>query len=236
MLPNTYHIYPVGDQGLTIEFGQEISSELNSLVLGLWRHLQADPIPGTLDLVPAYASLTLVYDLVKLYALEPGSSAYDTVCSALKTRLSNLRDQEQQSTRLVTIPVCYHQSLAPDLEFVASEHQLTTNDVVRIHTAGKYRVYMIGFLPGFPYMGKVDQQIATPRRHEPRNRVPAGSVGIAGEQTGIYPLASPGGWQLIGQTPLKMFDTLHPNPTLLNPGDDVQFVPMSLQEFNRMNA
>eukprot|EP01136_Pigoraptor_vietnamica_P038048 Opistho-1_new@106825 len=134
----------------------------------------------------------------------------------------------------ITIPVCYDLSLAPDLVELATLHQLSVEEVIQLHTAQTYRVYMIGFLPGFAYMGSVDERIRTARKANPRTKVPAGSVGIAGEQTGIYPLDSPGGWQLIGQTPLPLFDATRTDPCLLQPGDEVQFCSISLTAFHKL--
>jgi inhibitor of KinA len=145
----------------------------------------------------------------------------------LKEDLTN----EISKQRILEIPVCYAKPFAPDLETLALQNQLTTEEVIQLHTAKVYRVYMIGFLPGFAYMGKVDHRIAAPRKSQPRTNIPAGSVGIAGEQTGIYPLVSPGGWNIIGQTPLKLFDAARPDPVLFQPGDRVHFYSISQNEF-----
>jgi inhibitor of KinA len=134
-------------------------------------------------------------------------------------------------SRLIRIPVCYAEAYAPDLASLAALHGISSEEVIAIHSAARYRVYMIGFLPGFPYMATVDKKIQTPRLAKPRTRVSAGAVGIAGAQTGIYPSDSPGGWQLIGQTPLKLFDVAKDNPVLLQPGDEVQFYPISIEAF-----
>jgi inhibitor of KinA len=134
-------------------------------------------------------------------------------------------------SKLVRIPVCYAQQFAPDIASLAALHGISIEEVIAIHSGTNYRVYMIGFLPGFPYMAMVNKKIQTPRLPKPRARVPAGAVGIAGAQTGIYPTDSPGGWQLIGQTPLKIFDLAKDNPVLLQPGDEVQFYPVSIEEF-----
>ncbi len=148
--------------------------------------------------------------------------------------VQSMPDSATTGGRHISIPVCYDLSLAPDIEFVASQHALTTQQVIALHTSTAYRVYMIGFQQGFPYMAAVDKQIATPRKSNPRTSVPAGSVGIAGDQTGIYPFTSPGGWQLIGQTPLQMFNKNNHQPTLLQPGDEVQFYPISLSAFHQL--
>ena len=134
---------------------------------------------------------------------------------------------------MLRIPVCYHSSLAPDLHLLAVQLHLTTDELIRIHVATTYRVFMLGFLPGFAYMGPVDQRIVAPRHDRPRSAVPAGSVGIAGAQTGIYPMQSPGGWQLIGRTPLQLFTPHLLPPCLLQPGDEVVMYPISLDEFNQ---
>jgi inhibitor of KinA len=150
----------------------------------------------------------------------------------LEPILNQVTDNGELMGRTLKIPVCYEAAFAPDLAELATEKNLTTDEVIRLHTNTVYRVYMIGFLPGFPYMGKVDGRMATPRRSSPRTSIPAGSVGIAGEQTGIYPLSSPGGWNIIGRTPIRLFDKDRPEPVLLQPGDAVQFYSITEDEFN----
>lgn len=229
-----YQLYPCGDHAITITWGNTITAAANQQVMALYRYLCERKIPGVLDLIPAYASLTLVYDLATVIKKFPGQSAYTIMESALQQAAQLVELSSSTGSRKVIIPVCYDLSLAPDLVALAEQHCLTIDEVIQLHTASTYRVYMIGFLPGFAYMGSVDERIRTARKSSPRTKVPAGSIGIAGEQTGIYPLDSPGGWQLIGQTPLRLFDVNKADPCLLQPGDDVQFSPISLTEFHQL--
>ena len=152
----------------------------------------------------------------------------------LQTTLLNLRDESLKDQRTVEIPVCYGGDYGPDLEFVAQHNSLTEEKVVAIHSAADYLVYMIGFAPGFPYLGGMSEQIAAPRRESPRLQIPAGSVGIAGAQTGVYPIETPGGWQLIGRTPLELFRPTEDPPTRLRAGDIVRFRPITSEEFDRL--
>lgn len=229
-----YQIYPCGDHAITITWGNAITEAANQQVMALYQYLCERKITGVLDLIPAYSSLTLVYDLAMLIKKNPERSVYAMMESQLQQAAHSVKWQTDTIPNKKIIPVCYDQSLAPDLSALAALHQLTIEEVIQLHTAPTYRVYMIGFLPGFAYMGSVDERIRTARKSSPRTKVPAGSVGIAGEQTGIYPLDSPGGWQLIGQTPLQLFDATRTDPCLLQPGDEVQFSPISLTEFHQL--
>ncbi len=235
-IPSGYHMYPCGDHALTIEWGSTIDISVNKSVIALFCVLQEANIKGVKDIIPAYNSVTVVYDT----ALLKKSCSTKTVYEWMSRQIGKLIDSSvidtEKKPKLVRIPVCYDLSLAPDLASLAAEHMLTIEEVVKLHMGKIYRVYMIGFLPGFAYMGSVDEGIATPRKVNPRTNVPAGSVGIAGEQTGIYPFDSPGGWQLIGQTPLKMFSANQAEPCLLQPGDDVQFYRVTILEFEKIKA
>jgi inhibitor of KinA len=230
-----YTIFPLGDSALTIDFGG-LSLKNNQLVLALFDVLKQENISAVRDVIPAYSSLTVVYDTVKiLFSVTTCISAFEWMREEIEKRLLTVQIEENShKLQPIEIPVCYHTSVAPDIEFVANSNKIAVNDVVQIHTSIAYRVYMIGFLPGFAYMASVDKRIATPRKHEPRKNVAAGSVGVAGEQTGIYPLDSPGGWQLIGKTPVRLFDASKEQPTLLKPGHQVKFYPISLEEYNQL--
>lgn len=229
-----YRIYPCGDHAITITWGNAITEAANQQVMALYRYLCERKITGVLDLIPAYSSLTVVYDLAALIKKNSGQSVYVMMESQLQQAVRSVELGTITVSNKITIPVCYDLSLAPDLSALAALHQLTIEEVIQLHTAPTYRVYMIGFLPGFAYMGSVDERIRTARKSSPRTKVPAGSVGIAGEQTGIYPLDSPGGWQLIGQTPLRLFDIDRTDPCLLQPGDEVQFWSISLTEYHQL--
>lgn len=210
---------PLGDAAILVQFGDAIDPEINARVHRLAAALAAANRAGFGEPVPAYTSVLLHYDPLQLdyaevlrevQALLPGQELREMVSSA----------------RLVEIPVRYGGADGPDLDTVAATNNLTPQEVIAIHSGREYPVYLIGFLPGFPYLGGLDPRIATPRRESPRTLVPAGSVGIAGEQTGIYPLDSPGGWQLIGRTSSALFDPQREPPSLLAPGDRVRFVPV----------
>lgn len=227
-----YNIYPLGETALTLDFGNVIDVSINKQVLALFNNLQTLALPFILDIVPAYASLTIYYDVVEVRKLiHDDQTAAHAMQALLENSLTSLETERFQSGRLVKVPVCYSEDYALDLKTLACEKGLTTDKVVALHTAQTYRVYMIGFMPGFAYMGEVNEKIAMPRRDQPRLRVEGGSVGIAGRQTGIYPLASPGGWQIIGRTPLKLFNPLLSDPTLFRPGDEVQFYSITEDEF-----
>jgi KipI family sensor histidine kinase inhibitor len=219
----------LGDRALLVVLGRGIDPGVNDQVHQLAALLRAERLPGVHDLVPAYSTLTVHYD--------PGTWAGRPVPphEALRSELLRLwkraRTAAFPTPRQVEIPVCYGGAFGPDLAEVASLCALTEAEVIARHTAAEYRVYMIGFSPGFAYLGGLDATIAAPRRSTPRLKVPAGSVGIAGLQTGIYPLASPGGWQIIGQTPSHLFLPTQEQPCLLGSGDRLRFVPIDPDTF-----
>lgn len=225
-----YRIFPLGDSALTIDFGNVIDKELNKWVIQLFHAFSRQPLPGMIEAVPAYSSLTIYFDLFTLRRAAPESLAFEQIRTAVEERLAAFEPSEVSKGRVITIPVCYHPDFAPDLAGLAAARGLPVEEVIRLHTGGGYQVYMLGFLPGFSYLGDVDERISMQRKQQPVP-VAAGSVGIAGRQTGIYPLASPGGWQIIGRTPLRMFDPGSESPTLLRQGDRVQFTSISKNEF-----
>ncbi len=212
---------PAGDSALLISFGETIEEEINGRVHAIARAIEKADFEWLVEVVPAYSSLLVVYDLLKV--------SYAEVESAIKPLLS--AETESFRGRLVEVPVVYGSSYGPDIDFVAKHNALTVDEVIEIHSKPVYLVYCLGFLPGFAYLGGMDERIAAPRLEKPRLKVPAGSVGIAGKQTGIYPLESPGGWRLIGRTPLRLFNPSKDRPTLLQPGDRVKFVPINESEF-----
>jgi len=209
-------IFPLGDSAATIEFGNEISTELNDRAVAFANHLTSRPFDGLTEAVPAYASVSVFYD--------PRITQFNTVKVELEECAESIGHAESKSSRLVEIPILISNEGSPDLTRVAEHAALSTEAVLEIFLAETYRVYMLGFLPGFAYMGEVDRRIATPRLETPRTKVPKGSIGIAGRQTGIYPLESPGGWNIIGRTNLQMFDPASDQPCILKPGDEVRFV------------
>lgn len=215
-----YSIAPLGDHSVIIEWKQEIDPAIHRRVMSVFYYLQSLQLPYILDLIPAYASLTVIYSSAEIPPVEE--------------LISNITTDIKISPRLLEIPVCYDASLGLDITAMALQKSLSVEDIIALHTQQVYTVYMLGFLPGFPYMGKVDERLVTPRLKKPRLKVPAGSVGIAGSQTGIYSMMSPGGWNIIGQTPLKMFNPDKELPCFCNPGDQVRFVPISLDDFHKM--
>lgn len=228
-----FKIYPTGDSAITIQWGEAITDDANQQVMKIFYSLQAIPLPFITDIIPAFNSITLVYDMIEWHKQNNHITIFEQIKNELIHRLQMPGEYENES-KLIRIPVCYHSDLGPDLEELTQFAQLTTENIIHLHCQPLYKVYMIGFLPGFPYMATVDPRIQMNRKATPRQHVPKGSVGIAGPQTGIYPLDSPGGWQLIGQTPIDLFDLSLENPCLLAPGDKVQFYPISLAEFETL--
>jgi len=215
----------MGDGALIAELGDKISPEVNQRVRELALVLEEDPIEGVVEIVPTYRSLLIIYDPLRVHL-----TALLHRIEGLRKKIARIKIPEPKT---VEIPVLYGGEYGPDLEWVAQYHKITAQDVIRLHLAPLYQVYMIGFTPGFPYMGELPEQLATPRRKTPRTLIPAGSVAIAQRQTGIYPVASPGGWQIIGRTPLKLFNPTKSPPTLLEMGDRVKFFSITEEEFKR---
>ncbi len=231
-----YHMYPCGDHALTIEWGNAIDITVNKTVMALFALLKEANLKGVKDIIPAYNSVTVVYDMPFLKKEVKTVTVYEWISRQIGKLIDSVEIDIEKKSRLIRIPVCYDFSLAPDLVSLAADHKINVDDVIKLHTGKTYRVFMIGFMPGFAYMGSVDEKIITPRKANPRTSVPAGSVGIAGEQTGIYPFDSPGGWQLIGQTPVKMFDAEKEMPCFLQPGDEVQFYPITKDDFQNIKT
>jgi inhibitor of KinA len=218
-------IVPLGDSALLVEFENRIDASINERCIALAEALAARGVPGVRDIVPAYRTVAVYFD-------------------PLKTDRSQLQHQLGQaivapapataaSREVIRVPVCYGAAEGPDIEDVARFARSSEEEVVSLHTAAIYRVFMLGFSPGFAYMGPVDSRIAAPRRPTPRTAVPAGSIGIAGQQTGIYPSETPGGWQLVGRTPLRAFDASRTPPSLFRAGDSVQFFAIGRDEWDR---
>lgn len=228
----TFSIYSLSERALTIEFGNQISLHLLDAVSAFNRQLHDQPFPGFETTIPAYATLTVVYDplLVAASGLL-GETCFEKISNYLTALNHQPKSKIETKANLITIPVCYGGDYGPDLQELADLRQMDIDEVISIHSQAIYKVYMIGFMPGFAYLGGMDERLATPRKSTPRKSVPAGSVGIAGGQTGIYPLQSPGGWQLIGKTPLKLFNVNRAQPSLLKAGDEVQFRKVSVSEF-----
>jgi inhibitor of KinA len=217
-------IFPIGENALTIEFANKISNDLNDRVLSLDQYFEQHQFPGFVETVPAYSSLTIFFDLIKVRAAFSGfATGSDAVKELAEKGLRKAVPVPLAESQPREIPVYFDEASAPDLKDLAALHGLTREQVIEIFTSKIYRVYMLGFLPGFAYMGEVDERIATPRRDTPRVAVPKGSVGIAGRQTGIYPFESPGGWQIIGRTASELFTPDDETPCFFKPGERIKF-------------
>ncbi|RDE31402.1 allophanate hydrolase subunit 1 [Parageobacillus thermoglucosidasius] len=219
-----YTMFPLSEWAVTIRFSAEVDEAVNEHVHRVTVFLEEQKKEGILDIVPTFSSVTVYYDPLV-------AGGYEEICKWLRTELKRVGHIKKAAARTVVIPVCYGGEFGPDLQEVARFHGISEEEVISIHSRESYRVYMIGFAPGFAYLGGLSPEIATPRRSTPRTHVPAGSVGIAGSQTGIYPLATPGGWQIIGRTPLALFRPHDPEPSLLRAGDIVQFRPITEEEY-----
>lgn len=208
---------PAGDSAVLVEIGDAIDPALHCVLRGFLLLLRREPIAGVTECVPGYCSALVCYDATQVW--------YDELVERLRERERRVGACDLPAPRRIEIPVTYGGESGPDLDIVARHANLTTDEVIARHAAPDYLVYMLGFTPGFAYLGGLDPVLETPRRAEPRTAIPAGSVGIAGAQTGVYPIESPGGWQLIGRTRLRVFDPRRDPPTLLRAGDVVRFVP-----------
>ena len=227
-----YSIIPLGDRALIVELGSGVSAALSARVRVVYERLQRAKLAGVRDLVPAFCSLAVHYDPL---AFASATRSPFAMLSALLTPLiEQATGAVPEPSRMIEIPVCYGGDYGEDLDAVARAHALTPDQVIQLHSAPTYFVGMLGFAPGFPYLAGLDPRLATPRRATPRARVPAGSVAIGGDHTGIYPLESPGGWHLIGRTPLTLFDLGRKAPALLGPGDEVRFVAVTAETFERI--
>lgn len=235
-IPHTeqeFKIYALNEQAVTLVFGHEIHGTTASKISNFSRLLNSKPFIGFTNSVPAYTTLSIFYDVLRVMKSDlPGENGFDKVSNYLKSLKSNNQNDVSDVSKLITLPVFYGGEYGPDLEEVSGMTNFSIEELINLHCAAIYKVYMIGFVPGFAYLGGMDERLASPRKLKPRAAVPAGSVGIAGKQTGVYPLETPGGWQIIGQTPLKMFDANRPQPSLLKAGDEVKFQSLSLHEFN----
>jgi inhibitor of KinA len=218
------NVIPAGDSAIVIEFEDRIDPDVNARAVRLADAIAAERIAGVRDVVPTYRSIAVYFDPLRV--------DYERLRTYLDSVDPEDRATADRSTGTIRVPVCYGGDLGPDLSEVAAFGGITEQDVVKLHAGGSYRVYMLGFVPGFAYMCAVDSRIAMPRRPSPRVRVPLGSVGIGGIQTGVYPAETPGGWRLIGRTPVKPFDPARAEPFLMKAGDTVQFYPIDRAEYD----
>lgn len=219
---------PCGDCGITVHFGSEINEEINSRVTRFTAAAENAKITGVTEYIPAFCSVTVIYD--------PLETTQKELIKQLKKVRKNRTAGNDFKPVLYRIPVCYDDEFAPDIDSVEKITGLTKEEIIDIHTSRDYPIYMLGFLPGFPYLGNMDARITAPRLETPRVKIPRGSVGIGGNQTGIYPSDSPGGWRLIGKTPVRVYDERKTDPILYRAGDYIRFVKISKEDFLRIDS
>jgi KipI family sensor histidine kinase inhibitor len=226
-----FKIFPSGDSAIIVKVGDDISVETNQIVRRLLARIEQERIKGIIDYIPSYNELLICYD--------PFVCSYNKLVEIIKGFETELEMVDLPASSMIIVPVVYGGEFGPDLKDVAEYNNLIVEEVIKIHSSPTYLVYMLGFTPGFCYLGGMDKRIAMPRKQNPRLKIPEGAVGIADQQTGIYPIVSPGGWQLIGQTPLRLFDLTRTSDNqfeqgeafLFNMGDTLRFVPISESEF-----
>jgi len=217
-----------GDKGLLIEFGNEISEEVNRKVRSMCLAIGKSGINGIIDMIPAYRSLLVNYNPLEI--------DLDTLVERLREIEGNLDNMMLPEPRIIELPTLYGGEYGEDLSFVAEHNGISEAEVIRLHSSVDYLVYMLGFTPGFPYLGGIHEKLEAPRLKEPRIKIPAGSVGIAGRQTGVYPTESPGGWRIIGRTPVKLYDPDIDPPVILRAGDYIRFVPIGEEEYHTISG
>ncbi len=221
-------LLPSGDKAVSVEFGNTIDPKINQRIRAFTLALARQGMKGIVELVPSYRSVMVHY--------RPEEILYRELADGLMAAAKLADSMELPPAEVVEIPVLYNRETGPDLAFVAEHSGKSIDEVIKIHTSTEYLIYMLGFTPGFPYLGGMSKEIATPRLQSPRIKIPGGSVGIAGEQTGVYPIDSPGGWQLIGRTPVKLYDPSRETPILLNAGQYIRFVAIGEQEYARISS
>jgi inhibitor of KinA len=217
-----------GDRALVVEFGDSIEEGINSKIRSLTLAIEREGILGIIETIPTYRSLMVIY--------EPMIIELGQLIDIVKSIEIKIDEMKLPQAKVIEIPTLYGGKYGPDIDFVASHNKISSDEVIKIHTSPEYLIYMIGFTPGLPYLGGMKDKIATPRLQNPRVKIPVGSVGIAGGQTGIYPIESPGGWQLIGRTPVKLYEPYRKEPILLNAGDYLKFVQIDENEYKNIQA
>lgn len=225
-MKNQTQYYPAGDCAICVEFGTQIHEDINNKVRRLQLAIESKPSFGIIEMTPTYCSLLIEYDSRRM--------TYSELVKTLKTLDAEMADLFIPEPVVIEIPTLYGGISGPDLTFVAEHCKMSEQEVIDLHTKPEYRIYMLGFTPGFPYLGGMSEQLSTPRLKTPRTKIPAGSVGIAGSQTGIYPVESPGGWQLIGRTPLKLYDPNREKPFLVSAGNYIKYVAITEAEYSQI--
>lgn len=235
----SWTISPLGDRALVAELTAGAKDESWMQVADAADWLRQVEVPWIVELIPAYTTLTIIYEPVRVWraiALKSEMTVYEMAEQTVRELLTSVGDHSERASRSVDVPLCYGGAYGSDLEASAEHSGMSVKQFVQAHAAAVYTVALVGFVPGFPYLAGLPAQLNQPRRNNPRLRVPAGSVAIGGGQTGIYPLDVPGGWQLIGRTPLRLFDASRPEPALLRAGDTVRFVPIDEERFLALEA
>lgn len=248
MIEHTAGMIPLGDCAVLVQLGTAVDEATYRKVQLFTEHLDRHPFAGMIEYVPAFTTVAVYYDSLQVYrsymkriaansteaaSMQADVNPYEIVAERLQSMLGLIADAERGTPKIVEIPVCYGGEFGPDLDEVARHNGISVEEVISIHTSGEYLVYMIGFAPGFPYLGGMSSRIAAPRKETPRLAIPGGTVGIAGNQTGVYPIETPGGWQLIGRTPVPLFLPERFPPTLLAAGNVVRFYPISRSDYER---
>lgn len=223
-----FNITVAGDSALNLEFARIITPETSTMIRIAAQNLTDDPLDGIIELVPTFCSLMVYYD--------PLVVSFDELSLRLRSKLRDLGPADAYAKKVVEIPVCYGGEFGPDIQTVADHAKLTVSEVIELHSSRDYLIDMLGFLPGFAYLGGLDERLHTPRLATPRTLIEAGSVGIGGAQTGIYPLPSPGGWQIIGRTPLRPYDPDREEPILYAAGEYLRFIPISIDEYSAIET
>lgn len=214
-----------GDKAIVVEFGDIIDEDINRKVINLMKNIESSSLINSIyEMIPTYRSLMIIYNPLKI--------TFNDLINSVKNIECNLKILDKSEKNIIKIPVLYGNDCGPDIDTVAKHNGLSIEDVIRLHSEAEYLVYMLGFTPGFTYLGGMNNKLETPRLTNPRVKIPEGAVGIAGKQTGVYPIESPGGWQLIGRTPIKLYNPKRENPILLKAGDYVKFTPITKDEFD----